>query len=271
METAGIVNSVARALKVLEALNRQRVTSLETLHAATGLPKPTLVRLLDTLIVGGYVLRISRREGYALAKGVLRLSAGVRHRDIVVDIAQPLLDAFTREQKWQVSLATSETDCMLVRLSTRHISPFSREESFLNRRISMLMSALGRAYIAFCSEQERGFILEGLRAAGELRAGGEGLALTQAALERTRRNGYATIERPRDNPTRSFAVPIMEAGSSESPLGALAMFYYRTAMSEAQATQRYLEPLRDLADRIAVSLARTWADAEAPARGDGMG
>jgi IclR family mhp operon transcriptional activator len=262
MDSGESVNSVIRALNVLEALNRQRVTSLETLHQATALPKATLVRLLETLICAGYVLRVSRREGYALAHGVLRLSAGLRHRDLVVDVAQPLLDAFTRAQKWQVSLATSETDCMLVRLTTRHISPFSREENFLNRRVSMLMSAVGRAYLAACAAEEREVILRSLAAAGEPEAIGEGLARTQAVLERTRRNGYATIGRPRDNPTRSFAVPIMEADAPESPLGAIAMFYYRTAMTEPQATQRYLEPMRELADQIALALARAWNEPE---------
>ena len=32
-------------LTIIEALNRRRVTSLEVLHARTGLPKSTLVRL----------------------------------------------------------------------------------------------------------------------------------------------------------------------------------------------------------------------------------
>lgn len=55
MDNGEAVNSVIRALKVLEALNRLRATSLETLHQATGLPKATLVRLLETLTGAGYV------------------------------------------------------------------------------------------------------------------------------------------------------------------------------------------------------------------------
>ena len=48
-----------RALHVLEVLNRKTASSLGELHAATGLPKPTLVRMLDTLIAAGYAMRIS--------------------------------------------------------------------------------------------------------------------------------------------------------------------------------------------------------------------
>src|ERR1051325_7039443 len=120
MEREG-VQSATRALKVIEVLNRRRVTPLEALHADTALPKSTLVRLLETLIGAGYVVRVSRREGYALTENVLRLSAGVRHRDLMVDVARPLLEAFTREHKWQVSVATREADVVVIRATTRDI------------------------------------------------------------------------------------------------------------------------------------------------------
>jgi IclR family mhp operon transcriptional activator len=262
MDRENLIQSVARALEVVEVLNQRRVTSLDVLHETTGLPKPTLARILETLMDCGYVFRVSRREGYALTERVLRLSAGMRHRDVLVDIARPHMEAFTRQWKWQVSLATSEIDCMLVRWSTRDISPFSREQNFLNRRIPMLLSAMGRAYIAYCSTEEREFILEFLRVAGDRNASGEGPARLQVVIERTLRNGYATVGRPRSNPTRSFAIPIMDTDAPDTPLGAVAMFYYRSAMTESKAVQRYLPPLRDLAQQIVSDLALACMDAE---------
>jgi IclR family transcriptional regulator, mhp operon transcriptional activator len=255
------VQSLTRGLAVIEAMNRSRVSSLSALHGLTGLPKSSLVRLLETLIEAGYVVRISRREGYALTDAVLRLSSGVRHRDLVVDVARPLMEAFTRRHKWQVSLATSESDSMLIRFSTRHISPFSREENFLNRRVGMLQSAVGRAYFAWCSAEEREFVLNALRAAGDTLALVERAPDLEALLARVRSDGYATIERPRSDATRSFAVPVMEPGQ-EGPLGALAFFYYRSTMTEAQATRRYLPLVSALADDISASLERGRQDAE---------
>ena len=171
MQKDSPVQAATRVLAIIEALNRRRVTPLETLHATTRLPKSTLVRLLETLIEAGYVVRVSRREGYALTENVLRLSAGVRHRDLMVDVARPRLEAFTRAHKWQVSLATREADVMLVRFSTRHISPFAREQTLLNRRVQMLRSALGRAYFASCSPDEQQVVLVETR---QLRVRGEG-------------------------------------------------------------------------------------------------
>jgi IclR family mhp operon transcriptional activator len=249
------VHAVAKALVVLETLNRGPVTPLADLHEVTGMPKSSLVRLLETLIDTGYVVRVSRRDGYALTEAVLRLSSGVRHRDLVVDVARPLMIAFTRQHKWQVSLATAESDAMIVRFTTRHISPFSREQNFLNRRVHMIQSALGRAYLSYCSAEEQAFVLSVLRAAGDELAINDEPAHIAAIVARTRVRGYATIRRPRSNPTQSFAIPVMDP-EADSPLAAINLFYYRSAITESEAVERYLGPMRELSGAIAAGLAR---------------
>ncbi|MBS0331301.1 MAG: helix-turn-helix domain-containing protein, partial [Proteobacteria bacterium] len=256
MEKESSVQSARRVLAIIEALNHSRVTPLEVLHATTGLPKSTLVRLLETLIEEGYVARVSRREGYALTEAVLRLSAGMRHRDVLVDVARPLMEAFTQEHRWQVSLATSENSWMVVRFTTRHLSPFAREEIFLNRRVVMLKSAIGRAYMGFCSGEEQEFILRLIedRDPDEVADAG-GRERMAAVLRRVRRDGYATIVRPPDDPSRSFAIPILDHDRPDRPLGSIVLFYYRSVMTEAEAVARYLPALRELAAAIAEGLA----------------
>lgn len=260
------VQAATRVLAIIEALNQRRVTPLEAMHAATRLPKSTLVRLLETLIEAGYVVRVSRREGYALTENVLRLSAGVRHRDLMVDVAREQMEAFTREHKWQVSIATREADAMLVRFTTRHISPFAREQIFLNRRVLMLRSALGRAYFAHCSPEEQQFILKLIDAADphELDTAGGAEAIA-AMVERVRRDGYATIVWPASDPTRSFSIPIFDRRAADQPLGAVVMFYYGSVMSEAEAIAKYLLPMRELAAAIAAGVDGARALEEPPA------
>lgn len=266
MERDNPVQAATRVLTIIEVLNRRRVTPLEALHAATALPKSTLVRLLETLIAAGYVIRVSRREGYALTESVLRLSAGVRHRDLMVDVARPLLEAFTREHKWQVSLATREADVMVVRFTTRHISPFAREQIFLNRRVLMLRSAIGRAYFAYCSPEERRFILKLIAAADpdeiEESGGHDNIA---AMVGRVRRDGYATIVWPPGDPTRSFSIPILDRSAPDQPLGSVVMFYYGSVMTEPEAVGKYMAPMRALAEAIAEGVDQARALEEAPA------
>src|SRR5678816_3323832 len=49
------VQSVCRALDVLRTVNRLRIASVQAIHEATGFPKPTIVRMLETLTAEGYV------------------------------------------------------------------------------------------------------------------------------------------------------------------------------------------------------------------------
>jgi IclR family mhp operon transcriptional activator len=255
-------------MSVIELLNRQRVTSLESLHRTTGVPKPTLVRLLETLIATGYVSKVSRKEGYAVTDSVLRLAAGVRDRDVIVHAARPLMEAFTHEQKWQVSLATYENGAMVVRATTRHISPFSRDQPSLNRQARILNSALGRAYLAFCSPREREFILTMLQSSDSAEAEfARSCERIDAMIDKIRLRRYATEPRGRPGPFRSLAIPIGGPRPGQDILGSMVMHWYGSVMSEQQAVQRYLGELYDLADQIAFDAAdRTAAD-----RGVGSG
>jgi IclR family mhp operon transcriptional activator len=255
MSTDGVVQSIVRGFSVVEILNQQPVTSLETLHKATGLPKSTLVRLLDTLVEAGYAFQVSRRDGYSVTEKVLRLSAGLRLRDALVDVARPRMEAFTREHKWQISLATCERGGMLIRASTRNISPFSREKNFLNRHVGMFSSALGLAYFASCSRKERDAMLKVIRASDTPDAlVAHNAALVAAMVAKVKRNRCATVKRPPDNPTQSFAVPIFASRRKGEVLGALNIFWYRSVMSQREALRLYLDKMYALAEHIAADL-----------------
>ncbi|HEX7777433.1 MAG TPA: DNA-binding transcriptional regulator, partial [Parvibaculum sp.] len=223
-EKVPVVEPVARALHILEALNQQTVTTLAALHQATGLPKPTLVRLLDTLIAAGYVERISRQTGYSLAERVLRLSGGFRHADRVVEAARPFLTALTAQHKWSFAVATADGDSMIVRAGTRLENPFSTDPNYLGRRVPMLLAALGRAYLAFCPAAEREGLLSAMRASKARR---NALARDEPAVARllatTRARGYASTTPAQGEPMMGLAVPVMDG---ERVVGAMTMRYF---------------------------------------------
>jgi IclR family mhp operon transcriptional activator len=269
-EEAG-VQSIARVLQVLEILNERDVTGIDLMHRLTALPKPTLVRLLRTLVAEGYVLQVSRRDGYCVTEKVLRLASGFRYKDAVVAAARPLLEGFTRRHKWQVSIGTLDRVAMRVRFNTKHISPFDPDQAWLNKRVGLIGSALGRAYLAYCSEAERGVLLAALRARSPEswdRPGG-----VEGMLEDIRRRRYAIIERDPHDHVRSFAVPVMTGTPGSTAVAALAMFYFASTMSEERATRQYLGELYDIGGVIARTLTESypqqrWAEAPAIERAD---
>jgi IclR family mhp operon transcriptional activator len=235
----------------LEALNQRSPTKLAELAQATGLPKPTLSRLLETLIAAGYVARISRRDGYELRERVLRLSSGFRHTDAVVEAARPFLSALTAEHKWPVAIATLERDAMRVRLSTLQESPFAIDESFINRRIPMLVSALGRAYFAFCPPDERETILALLRASARAaNRSARDAGFVRQLVASVRRQGYASTGPVPGDPARGLAVPV-RAGARV--LAAITLRYIGSALSEAEAVRRYHASLQQAAAGIAAA------------------
>jgi IclR family mhp operon transcriptional activator len=243
------VEPVLRALNILEELNLSATTSLAALARATGLPKPTLVRLLDTLIAGGYARRVSRRDGYALTERVVRLSGGFRHADAVVEAARPFLSALTAEHKWPVALATLDHDAMLLRASTLKESPFGTDPNQLNRHVPMLVSALGRAYLAFCPDVERETILALLRASPlEANRPARDPRHIRDLIRTVRRQGYASTGPIPGDRSKGLAIPVL-AGSRV--LAAITLRYIGVALSEDEAVKRYLPSLRAAARRIA--------------------
>lgn len=250
-ETKEGVQPALRSFRLLEALNTTGTATLMRLHELTGLPKPTIVRLLDTMIAAGYVRRISRSAGYTLTERVLRLSSGFRHNDLVVEAARPFLSALTAEYKWPVALATFDSNAMLVRISTRHESPLSTDPDWLNKRLPMLLSALGRTYLAFCPEEERRLILAMLRSS---RTAANALArdekYTASLLAGIRKRKYATTAPMRGDPAIGFAVPVM---NGERVSACITMRYLGVTMSEAEAAERYLAPMLRAAQGIATA------------------
>ena len=246
------IEPVLRAFSVLEALNANpNHASLAALAAATELPKPTVVRLLDTLIAAGYVRRVSRREGYALAERVTRLSGGFRHSDAIVEAARPFLSALTAQFKWPVGLATLDRDAMLVRLSTVRESPFSTDANYVNRRIAMLVSAMGRVYLAFCPDVERETILTLLRAsAREMNRSARDAHYVSTLLRTIRRQGFAASAPVRSDPYRGMAVALIDGGRIR---GAITLRYLDAAVSEPDAIIRFLPALRQTAAQIVVA------------------
>jgi IclR family mhp operon transcriptional activator len=249
LSTPIAIEPVKRAFLVLEMLNRNRTSTLAGLAQATQLPKPTVARMVETLVALGYATHVSRALGYRITDRVLVLASGLRFVDHLVDAASKPMDAFTRKTGWPLYLGTISTGAMIVRYSTALQSPLSFERTNYDAKIPIFSSALGRVYFAFCSQRERSMIL------GEIHArGGQQKLVTpqQMALERQlveiRRRGFAVTRSSRPSRLNGIAVPILWG---EQVLGAVSLRYPKSAMTEAQAATRWVSKLNALARQIA--------------------
>lgn len=242
MAAPAVIEPVRRSFTVLEALSHRRSTTLSVLTGETGLPRPTVVRLLHTLIALGYAARVSRQQGYRLTDRVLGLSESIRFVDHLVDAAIPHMRRFTEEHGWPLYLATISQGAIVIRHSTAPESPMSFEGAGLNARRPVLISALGRVWLAFCPEEERRAILRDL---GVTRRQATAL---ESVLERVRREGLAFTQPPRPTRIHGMAVPIRRGNRV---LGSLSMRFPRSAMTEEDVARRFGKRLQSLARAIA--------------------
>jgi IclR family mhp operon transcriptional activator len=239
---ATVIEPVRRSFAVLEALSHRRSTTLSMLTGETGLPRPTVVRLLHTLIALGYAARVSRQQGYRLTDRVLGFAESIRFVDHLVDAASPHMRGFTEEHGWPLYLATISQGAIVIRHSTAPESPMSFEGAGLNARRPVLISALGRVWLAFCPEEERRAILRDIGVTRRQEAA------LEAVLERVRRDGIAFTQPPRPTRIHGMAVPIRRGSRM---LGSLSMRFPRSTMTEEVVARRFGRLLQSLARAIA--------------------
>lgn len=236
------------------ALNRHPVCSLDLLFQQTGIPKPTLVRLLETLQHRDLVARAPLYGAYSLASGVKQLSAGYHGEPRIVEAAVDLADALTRKIKWPLAVAVPDYDSVVVRYSTIPNSPLSLLHSTINMRLSLVARALGRAYLAFCGREERRALLDILMLSNrEEDSIAKDRTTLLASLRRIRQQGYA-LRAPGVRPVSgTLAVPVMEGQRVVATIG---MTWIASAVTNDQAVERYLEPLQGLSHHISARLAK---------------
>jgi IclR family mhp operon transcriptional activator len=243
---------VVRALDLLQALNRQAVSTLDVLHLQTRIPKPTLVRLLQTFEGRGIVRHAPQHGAYFLTSGVRSLSSGYHSEPMIVEAAAPLMDEMTLRVKWPMAIAMLEDNAMVVRYSTIPLSPLAMRHSTINVRLSLVSRAIGRAYLAFCSPQQQEALLQGvLESLTPEDEAARDRDTLQRILEQVHDAGYALRDPQVWPATNTLAVPLFDSHGVAASLG---MTFFSSTMRPEQAVERYLPDLQNVANQVSERL-----------------
>lgn len=250
------VTASLRVLNVLLALNRLKEASLADLFREVELSRPTIIRMLETLIHAGFVLRHPVSGRYLPTGRTLQLSSGFQRHEEMGLAAAAVLTGLHRDLGWPSDVAVFDGDAMLV-------SRTSRQEGVLhfNRRVGyrapLLGTSLGLAYLAFCDLETRDAALASLQASNDpWDAAARDPDRLRDLLADIRGSGYATMDdhysaRAYSGVASAIGVPIL---LGERAAGSLNLMYLRHSLDEAQVASRYGRPLRAAADRIATAL-----------------
>jgi IclR family transcriptional regulator, mhp operon transcriptional activator len=252
VSTSPPIRAVVRALDLLRALNRQAVSSVDALYQQTRIPKPTIVRMLQTLEHSGLVKHAPQHGAYFLTSGVRQLAAGYHSEPMVVEAAANLMDQLTLRLKWPTAIAMLEDHAMVVRYSTIPLSPLAFKHSTINMRLSLASRAIGRAYLAHCStEQQEALLAELAQSADPEDAPARDRASMHKQLTQVRTLGYA-LRDPQVLPvSNTLAVPVFDAHGVAASLG---LTFFSSTLKPQQAVERYLPALQETAQQIGAQL-----------------
>jgi IclR family mhp operon transcriptional activator len=247
------VRGAIRTLQVLRALNVRNGATVVELSRDTGISRGALYRLLETLREEGYVALDLSRHHYCLTMLVRSLAEGFSDEDWVVHVARPVLKRLQRAILWPTDLGTFMDNAMWIRETTRQSSTLTIDRGVAGSRFPMLRAATGRAYLAWCPDEEREQILRNLALARE-----PGFEIIKEPkrlddlLAETRRRGYGLRFGEDPVETGAIAVPIK---LGDRVLGCVNVTFIRRSTAPEAVAERCLSAMLQAASDIAAGAA----------------
>ena len=261
------VRAVRRALDLLAAINGSRGATVPELVRDSGIPRPTVLRLLATLAEAGYVLRAPKARRWEVTPRVARLASGFNFDAWLAATSAPILLDLLGKVGWPSDVMMLGGTEIHVRASNRPQCGVAIESNYQGMRSPLAQSASGRAYLAWCPDAERRRLLALCVPLVQERA-------VQRELDATRRRGYGLRDASLKPPIGAIAVPVMLGASVACVLDLV--FLPRVEPVERIAA-RCLGPLRTAAAALAASFATLHAatpavrPADDPAAAAGQG
>ena len=265
------IRSLERGLAVMKILQELGPTNLNRIFQESGLPRPTLLRILRTLESIGLIRKGMGDGLYRNSFRLERMVSGLDESDRLAEIAAPAMDRLCKRISWPSELAvkSKEGPFMVLKETSRPNSPFLLNRDPIGHKVSLTLSAVGRAYLAFCKPKEREFLL----AEVSIQNPYEQQLLEKDAdfdeiLAKVRSKGYATrhtlfggghppIRSEYDDGLEAIAVALSHNGEV---LGCISIAWLRKASSIETIACDHLKSLQETATKIAASYKRSLLD-----------
>lgn len=248
-----LVRALDRGLDLLEILNQYDGADIASLALGADLPRGTAYRMMETLITRGLVTKGNDGASYWLTKQVRALSNGFTEDSLLVQVAGPLLDALCKKTEWPISLTLPLGIRMVVRAHTDVLTPLVLVKIPIGHAVSMINSAAGLAYLAHCTDNQRDVLLNMVFESPASDSFEEALrdrSVVANVIRETRDRGYSYLST--DETHAAMGVPIM---LGESPIAALSVRYFTSAVSKADAVKLHLE----MATKAASEISKAWS------------
>lgn len=209
-----LVSALVRGVAILRCFsNKCQERSARELMELTGLPKPTLFRLTETLCELGLLRYSERLSKYVPGLGLLELSSPVLTRMALRQFARPHMQALADLTEGQVQLGVGyRRQLCLVELANGMGNTVFRQE--IGVPTSLSRTATGRAYLLGMAEDERQAYLQDLQHKDPQRAAWLDGRLADAR-EDLARHGFCRSHGDLHREIESIAVPMSQPQDGE--------------------------------------------------------
>lgn len=255
------IRSISRALDIIKTINRLRSATLTEISNITELPYPTAFRIVQTLIHEGVIEQEPFRKRYRATEMVKSLSSGFQEDDHLVAAANVQMNNFTLRHLWPLALSVRVGNRMMVKHSTHSLTTQTFTNYYPDHTLPLLDCASGRAFLAFCEDEERETLMNGLRVRQSTHKTMTLQLVTKSdILQQIREAGYATMARTQFNATpgktSAFAIPVFDKGHIKA---ALSMIFFANAIKMEEAVSLYLSPLQEIAQSVSEKISSSEA------------
>jgi DNA-binding IclR family transcriptional regulator len=157
-ERIGGIQSVDRALQILDILARRGAAGVSELAEEMAIHKSTAFRLLSALEGRGMVQQSIHRGKYQIGVGVLRLASSMSRRMSIVQQARPTLERLADELAETVNLAVRRSTFAVNIDQAMGPSPLATHD-WIGNLTPLHATASGKILVAYLSRDERDLLL----------------------------------------------------------------------------------------------------------------
>ena len=204
--------SVAAVLKVfgiLQALSERPETGISELSVRLSMPKATVYRFLQTMMMLGYVCQESESERYGLTMKVYELGTKALQRPELVDLAKHHMQMLADKTGETIHLgALIESEIIYIHKVDSHhmLGMYSR----IGRRAPLHCTAIGKVLMAWEHPERRALLLKGVDFMPYREKTITTIKQYEEELQKVKAQGYAEDQEEFDDHIRCVGIPIFD-------------------------------------------------------------
>jgi IclR family pca regulon transcriptional regulator len=245
-----LVNSLAKGLRVLESFSAERPElTLSEVAALAKLDPGTAFRMLNTLVMLGYLQRLPETRRFSLTLKVVDLGMHAIGRADLRDVARPILRSLVGEVNEAASLGVLDGADILyverVRAGLTRIGVDIR----IGTTIPAFWSTIGEALLAYLPRVELERVLAMKPRPGNFPHKPMNRAEIEGRLADVRENGYALRDSYFGSGLRVLAMPVLDVDNY--PLAAISVAVPQMQLSTDEFRARALDAVRQAAHELA--------------------